>query len=138
MTKQTFPARFESLAKIAAVVERAARQAGLDDRATYAMQLAVDEACTNIIEHAYGGEGKGSIECRCEVIEDGLKVTLLDWGKPFDPTEIEEPDFSLPLEDLRMGGAGLILMQRTMDEVQFDTAARERNKLVLIKRRTQG
>ena len=74
----TFPGRFEGLAAISEFVTRAAMDAGLDARAIYAVQLAVDEACSNIIEHAYGGEGRGNIECTCRVNDMGLTIILIE------------------------------------------------------------
>ena len=61
---QAFPGRFSSLAKIGRLVRQAAKEAGLNDKSAYDVELAVDEACTNIIEHGYGGEGKGRSWCR--------------------------------------------------------------------------
>ena len=115
-----FPGRFDSLAAIGKFVVDAARSAGLDDMATYEIELAVDEACTNIIEHAYGGQDKGEIECECETTPEGLRVTIRDWGEAFDPSKIKDIDFSQPMEDIGPRGAGLAIIRKTMDEVEFD------------------
>ncbi|NIV28295.1 MAG: hypothetical protein GWN58_01915, partial [Anaerolineae bacterium] len=87
----TFPARYDSLAAIDEFVSRAAEAAGLDERAVYAVQMATDEAFSNIIKHAYGGEGRGVIECTCRVDADRLIVTLRDHGRRFDPASVPEP-----------------------------------------------
>ena len=76
MKTVSFPGRFESLPKVGEFVKKAAKSAGLNDKAVYAVQLAVDEACSNIIDHAYGGEGKGEILCSVIVNKDGLTVIL--------------------------------------------------------------
>ena len=104
---KTFPGRFENLAKITDFVIRAARSAGLGPAAVYAVEMAVDEACANIIEHAYGGEGRGDIECTCQIDADELTVTLRDDGSPFDPSRVPEPDVNAPLEERDEGGLGL-------------------------------
>ena len=96
MRKRTFPGRLDKLADISLFVVQAAEEAGLDDSGVYAVELAVDEAATNIIEHAYQGEDRGEICCSIEVNRDGLKVILQDWGSPFDPKKVP----SLPLEPL--------------------------------------
>ena len=134
----TFPGRFASLANISKFVARAARAAGLDERAVYAVQTAVDEACSNIIEHAYGGEGRGPIECTCRIDDDGLTVTLRDYGRPFDPTCVPRPDIHASLEDRQEGGLGLYMMRQLMDEVRFGPPCDSSNVLTMVKRKEQA
>ena len=101
----------------------------------YAVQLAVDEACSNIIEHAYGGEGRGDIICVCDSHDQGLTVTLQDKGRPFNPREIPEPDLHCRLEDRQEGGLGLYIIYQLMDEVKFDFISQSGNVLKLVKLR---
>jgi serine/threonine-protein kinase RsbW len=133
----TFPGRFEGLAAISEFVTRAALNAGLDARAIYAVQLAVDEACSNIIEHAYGGEGRGNIECTCRVDDVGLTIILRDRGRPFDPDLVSEPNKCPELddEDCTGGGLGLYFMRQLMDEVDFTFTPDSGNLLTMVKRR---
>ena len=133
MASKSFPGNYKSLNKIRKFVARFAKQAGLSDDGIYAVKLAVDEACSNIIEHGYGGEGKGKIDCTCLVQDRGLQITLRDWGEPFDPDRIGPPDFSKPIEDLELRGAGLHLIRNLMDEVYFDFSGNRGNVLVLAK-----
>jgi serine/threonine-protein kinase RsbW len=135
MTKKVFPGRYESLQHISDFISQGAQKAGLNDSAVYAVQLAVDEAATNIIEHAYGGEGNGNIECTYELLPEGLRVALVDHGKPFDPEEIPEPQTNGSLEDIKPRGLGLFFMRRMMDEVKFDFTRRSGNRVVMLKRR---
>jgi serine/threonine-protein kinase RsbW len=138
-TSQTiiFPGRFDSLAAISEFVTRVAEAAGLDVRAVEAVQLAVDEACSNVIEHAYGGEGRGDIECTCRTNDDGLTVILRDQGRPFDPSLVAEPDTSPSLEDETCtgGGLGLYFMRQLMDTVYFEFAPDSGNVLTMTKRK---
>jgi len=134
-SSHTFPGRFDSLGAIGEFVSRAAEDAGLDARAAYAVQVAVDEACTNIIEHAYGGEGRGDVECTCRIDDDGLTVVLRDCGCPFDPTRVPQPDLQANLEDRSRSGLGVYLMQRLMDEVCFELSPDSSNVLTMVKRR---
>jgi len=129
----TFPARFDSLAAIGQFVTHAAKAAGLDARAVYAVQLAVDEACANIIEHAYGGEGRGDIECTCIVNNNGLTVILRDYGRPFDPTSVPEPDLCASLEDRKARGLGLYFIRQLMDKVRFEFTPDSGNMLTMVK-----
>ena len=129
---------FENLSKICDFVEQAATQAGLDDRGVYAIQMAVDEACTNIIEHAYGGEGKGDIRLTYEVQKDGIQVVIYDQGAPFHPAQVPEFNPQLPLHERQLGGMGLFFMRNLVDQVEFKFGTPQGNQLILFKRREQS
>ena len=131
----TFPGQYDSLAVISEFVTRAAEAANLDEHGVYEVQMAVDEACCNIIEHAYGGEGRGDVECSCRVNDEGLTVTLRDRGRPFDPSVVPEPDLQAELEDRDVGGLGLYFMHRLMDEVRFEFTPGAGNSVTMVKRR---
>jgi len=131
----TFPARFDSLAAIGELATHAAEAVGFDARAVYAVQLAVEEACANIIEHAYGGEGRGDIECTCIVNNNGLTVILRDYGRPFDPTSVPDPDLCASLEDREVGGLGLYCIRQLMDKVRFEFTPDSGNVLTMVKRK---
>ena len=131
----TFPGRFDSLAEINRFVTRFAETAELCPKAIYAVQMAVDEACSNIIEHAYGGQGRGPIECTCRIQGDQLIVILSDYGCPFDPASVPRPDLCANLDKRSAGGLGLFFMQQLMDQVQFASRPGVGNTLTLIKRR---
>jgi serine/threonine-protein kinase RsbW len=115
-----FPGRFESLGKISRFVKQAAQDTGLDETEIYSVELAVDEAASNIIEHAYGEENVGHIDCTCIIESDGLTIILRDNGNPFDPDAVPDVDTQLPLEQRSPGGAGVFLMRKVMDMVQFE------------------
>ena len=130
--KKRFPGRFESLGKISLFVKRAAEKAGLDDNQAYAVELAVDEACSNIIEHSYGAEDVGEIRCMCVVQDDRLVVVIKDTGKPFNPDAVPDVNTQLALEDRNPGGAGIFLMRKVMDSVQYEFTKKE-NILTMVK-----
>ena len=115
----TFPALFSSLDEVRDFSGHAAERCGLDSAAVYAVQLAVDEAFTNIVEHAFGGECLEEVECVCRITPDALTVILKDCGVPFDPRNIPEPDLSTDLQERKVGGLGLYFMRQLMDEVEF-------------------
>jgi len=130
----TFPGQFSSLAAIGECVARAAETAGLDARAVYAVRMAVDEACTNIIEYAYGGEGRGDIECTCHIDDEGLTIVLHDQGRPFDPESVPEPDRDATIQECKIGGLGLYFMRQLMDKVHFEFTD-SGNTLTMVKRK---
>jgi len=129
-----FPGRFESLETISRFVRQAAEDAGLDEMSVYSVELAVDEACSNIIEHAYGAEGKGEIDCSCIIENDGLTIVIKDKGNPFDPDAVPEVNTQQPLEDRKPGGAGVFLMRKVMDMVRFEFTP-EGNVLTMKKKK---
>ena len=131
----TVPAQFESLTEVDEFVAHAAKVAGLDARAVYAVQLAVDEACSNIIEHAYQGKETGAIGCTCEITPDSLVVILNDHGRCFDPTHASEPDLSPKLGDRAQGGLGIYFIRKLMDRVEYKYSPDCGNTLKLVKRR---
>ena len=135
MATAKFSGRFENLAGIRKFVSEAALEAGFDDKDIYAVELAVDEACANIIEHAYGGEGKGEIICICNDLNSGLEIILKDDGERFDPAGVCAPDFSVELDKLQPRGAGLFLIRNMMDDVDFKFSKETGNELRMVKRK---
>ena len=133
----TVPGRFDRLEEISKFIEQAGQAAGLDEVAVCRCQLAVDEACTNIIEHGYEGEGRGEIVLRCEPGDGELVITSRDQGKRFDPDAVPAPTLDASLEDMQIGGLGLYFMRQVMDAVDFTYAAGT-NQLVLVKKREAG
>ena len=138
MPTEIFPGRFESLARISEFVKQAAKKAGFGQSDTYAIQLAVDEACSNIVEHAYGGEDLGVIECTCDANNAGLTIILRDYGHAFNPANVPEPKIDTPLEDVKRGGAGLFLIRKMMDEVYFMFSPEKGNELKMVKKKKKA
>jgi anti-sigma regulatory factor (Ser/Thr protein kinase) len=133
-----FLAQFDSLGAVREFVGLAAEACGFDAKGIYAVELATDEAFTNIVEHAYGGESNDWVECTCQASQNSLMIILHDCGQAFDPTGVPEPDLSAPLEERETGGLGIYFMRKLMDEVHFSPAPLNSdgcNTLTMIKRR---
>ncbi len=126
------PGGIADIPAILAFVERACQQAGVDPTLYFDLELAVEEACCNVIEHAYAGQG-GQFGIRFEVRDRDIVITLRDHGRPFDPKQVAAPDMHRPLTERRIGGLGLHLMHQLMDEVRF-TFSETANTLVMVKR----
>ena len=135
MTTATFLGEFKNLEKIGEFVTKAAEDAGLDETGIYAVQLAVDEACANIIEHAYGGEGKGHINITTQNNLDNLTIIIRDNGLKFNPEGIPPPKMNLPLEEISPRGLGVYLMQKMMDVVNYEFTQDNGNVLTMVKRK---
>ena len=133
MITRNFPGNFKSLAPISDFIVAQAESAGFSPNDVYAIQTAVDEACANIIDHAYGGEDVGDIEISVKVLNNGIQIILRDKGEPFDPNQVPEPDISSPLEIRKERGLGVFFMRKLMDDVKFCFSAHRGNTLTLIK-----
>ncbi len=130
------PGQFDRLTEIAAFVTEAARTCGLNDDDVFHVEMAVDEACSNIIEHAYADQtGDIDVACCCPAV--GLfEVVLHDSGQPFDPDEVPAPKVEglIDVDQLNEGGLGLYFMRKLMDEVRFESAPDRGNTLTMLKR----
>lgn len=115
----TIPSRTSELARVRRRVACWAEEAGLAERAAQALQLAVDEACANAIEHGYGGRPDGRVEIEATFRKDGLTVTVRHHGDPYDPERYRPPELRRMLEGHRVHGYGLHLMHRLVDEIAF-------------------
>ena len=135
MRTTIFSATVENLDSIREFACQAAQDAGMDDWDCYSIRLAVDEACSNIIEHAYAGKVGEEIEVTCDVSDNKLVVILRDHGHPFNPALVPSPDLAATLQDRKIGGLGIYLMHRLMDEVRYEALGEAGNVLTLVKHR---
>ncbi|HUV15228.1 MAG TPA: ATP-binding protein [Pelolinea sp.] len=133
MITVSFPGRFSSLELIRNFFTGAAGQAGLDKKSIEDVQLAVDEAASNIINHAYGGEDQGEIECSYSINPEGMKIIIRDFGKPFDPNLVKQPDLVSDVCYRESGGLGLHFMKSLMDSVEFSFNGHGDNLLSMTK-----
>jgi len=133
MSTKRFSCSLQNLEGICDYITNCASAAGLDESEVYAVQLAVDEATTNIIEHGYGEECQSRIDINCEVLKDGLKVVIYDDAQPFDPTSVPEPELNVGLDELKPRGLGIFLMRKMMDEIKYEPSSDKGNTLTMIK-----
>jgi anti-sigma regulatory factor (Ser/Thr protein kinase) len=131
-----FTANFEYLDEIRDFVGEIAQSGGFNDKDVYNIQLATDEAASNIIEHAYKGVSDGLLEVSCGMKDDDITVILVDHGEPFDPSDIPMPNLKADLSERKIGGLGLYLMRKLMDDVRYvSDPQNNRNTLTLTKRK---
>jgi serine/threonine-protein kinase RsbW len=139
--QMTIPGRYELITTICDFVADAANRAGLDESGVFGVQLACDEACTNIIEHAYGAEDAGEIEVRWQVTDEALTITIRDHGRPFDLDNVPPPRVPASADDvaeLKVGGLGIHFIRQMMDEISFTSSEKEGNTLVMVKWLNEG
>ena len=125
----------ENVRKIGDFVRGVGRSLRLTEDALFDIDLAVEEASTNIARHAYGPDHLGDILVRVEAVEDAVCISLTDWGSPLDPESVPPFDVNAPVGTRVKGGTGLQLIHSLMDDVTRKTASEpgEPNILVLRK-----
>lgn len=126
----------EQLPRVLDFVRAACADAGMDEDGVFACELATDEACANIMEHAYEGSPDGKIRVQCWAASGQVFIRFHDTGQPFEPQEVEPPMFTDDLQERQVGGLGLHFMRTLMDEVtfQFD----ETGNTVTMRKRIGG
>ena len=122
-----------NLSAVADFIAAAAGQSGLNDRDTYNIQMAVDEAVTNVIEHAYRGRTDGRIDIYCERHGNDFIVEIQDFGKPFDAARVPTPRTRGPLARRSVGGLGVFFMRKLMDTVEFNSTPGNGNRVRMVK-----
>ena len=128
------PSSTENLALIRDFVSNIGSQAGFDDKEVARIALAVDEACANVIEHAYGADDRREVKIRALVDEQTLEFDIIDTGHGFDPAQIESQNVEELIRQRKSGGLGLRLIRSIMDDVQYQIVPGEKNELRMIKR----
>lgn len=121
-----------SLTRVCDFVGTAAAASGFDDRTSHACQLAVCEAVENIIQHGYQADS-GEIDVSAQSAPGALTVEIVDRAPAFDPTRYPV-DPSASLREARVGGRGLLMIRRVMDEISYERRGRQ-NILRLTKNR---
>jgi serine/threonine-protein kinase RsbW len=114
-------------------VAEAAHAFGFDEESMNKISIAVDEACTNIIKHAYDFASNRQIEITIVMNGRMFEVLIVHDGKSFDPDEIKAPNMNEYLSHFRKGGLGMHLMRSLMDKVEYKVLPRRRNEVRLVK-----
>lgn len=133
MPTRTFAGVYASLAEIAEFVRFSIKDSTLSATDQFSLETAVDEAVSNIIEHAYQGENKGIIRCQVRVNLESINIVLEDHGKPFNPSCVPLPNLQGKLKNRLNHGLGYYMMCQLVDDVNFDFNEK-RNRLTLVKK----
>jgi len=110
------------------MVSNCAKEQGLGEKRINEIEIAAEEALVNIFHYAYQGQ-EGDVEISCRV-ERGRTfiIEIIDSGMPFDPFSVSEPDTTLDVAERQIGGIGVFLIKKLMDEVTYQ---RDNNKNIL-------
>ena len=125
--------RTGNLSSIRDFISKKASDAGLAKDSIENIMLAVDEACTNIIKHAYKSFPDGEITIKIEYNSKKFKIEILDHGSTFDPDTVPDPDLQKYYRNGRVGGLGMYLMKTLMDDVKYISVPGKYNKVLLSK-----
>ncbi|MGE5432438.1 MAG: ATP-binding protein [Syntrophomonadaceae bacterium] len=123
----------DNLALIRDFTKSAAQKCGFTEETVDKIALAVDEACTNVIKHAYKYSPEGDIIVNININQNKMTVSITDHGSNFDPSLVPEPDVKKYYRQHKIGGLGIYLMRKLMDEVSFSSVQGSKNQVVLIK-----
>src|SRR5918996_3449892 len=127
------PGSLDSLGKIAEYVMSAAASAGLDQRTSYRLRLAIDEIVTNIILHGYAAAGRqGDLNLQSSIDDKALTISVEDTGVTYDPRQAPSPDnLDIPLEQRPIGGLGIYLVLQNVDQFHYERVG-DRNRSTFI------
>jgi serine/threonine-protein kinase RsbW len=134
-------ANTDTLAACLELAERCCEQLGLEDEDALAIRLCIDEACANVVMHAYPEDQSGPVALVCWSVPPSddeptarVVVCLVDQGMEFDPSETAAPVLEGDVEDRPMGGLGWFLVDQMMDEVVHRRSAAGHNINTLTRR----
>ena len=129
----TVPATLEKLSDVTAFLEQHLEEAGCAMKAQMQINVAAEEIYVNIAHYAYApGTGHATINLTIDGDPKHATITFSDSGRPFNPLEKEDPDVSLPVEERDIGGLGIFMTKKTMDDVRYEYRD-GRNILTLVK-----
>lgn len=127
----------DNLALVREFTKKAAEECGFPEETSGKIVLAVDEACTNIIKHAYKYSPDGKIIITIKFDKDKLAISIIDEGTHFNPNNVPEPNIVEYYKQKKVGGLGIFLMKKLMDEVKYSTISGNKNEVTLVKYLTE-
>lgn len=136
--KLVVKSKTENLSKIRSFIQGIASTVGFTQESIDNMMLAVDEACTNIIKHAYKSYPDGEIIIKVKYESEKLIITIVDYGRTFMPELVPEPDIQEYYRQHKVGGLGMFLMKTLMDDVKYTSVPGKYNQVLLSKNLTSS
>ena len=121
MKELTLPATIENIEKVTDFVNEQLVEIECPMKAQMQIDIAIDELFGNIAHYAYNPE-TGPATVRVEVTEEPISVviTFIDHGVPYDPLKKDDPDITLSAEERAIGGLGVFMVKKTMDEISYE------------------
>ena len=132
------PSSTGNLAMIRDFVASVGVKAGFEENEVARITLAVDEACANVIEHAYSRDEKGQVTIRATLDDEDLAFEIMDNGRGFEPLRVSEDDVAELIRRRKPGGLGMRLIRAVMDDVKYQITPGEMNGLRIVKHIRRG
>lgn len=129
------PASLENLDTVVGMIEEGLADASCPIKLVMQITVCVEEVFVNVANYAYDGEvGECSIKLEIEAIDENTKaiISVIDSGVPFNPLEKEDPDITLSADERQIGGLGIFMVKKTMDEI-FYSYEGGKNTLIMEK-----
>lgn len=131
--KLLIKSRTENLTEVREFISSVITEACSSEDAAADVVLAVDEAVTNVIKHAYKFSPDGDILIKIKCSKNKVEIEITDFGLPFSPNSVPVPDLKKYLQEKRVGGLGIFLMKSLMDEVHYETVPNKFNRVYIVK-----
>jgi anti-sigma regulatory factor (Ser/Thr protein kinase) len=128
-----FPSESRYLHMVHQLTKHLAESTGFAPTEAEKIALAVDEATTNVIQHAYAGEPGHEIEVHFDPEGESLDIVIFHGGKALASVPVPEFDLEKLVAERRTGGLGLTIMRETMDKVEHTQAGSGKNKCVMVR-----
>lgn len=110
----------DEIPRLESFIEEIGEELGLDMPTVMNINLAIEEAVTNVVLYAYAPGAHGTLTVDAVATDDYLKLVITDAGVPFDPTQKKDPDITLGVEERQIGGLGIMLVRKIMDSVNYE------------------
>jgi serine/threonine-protein kinase RsbW len=128
--ERRFPNRLDELSRVTEEAVRFVEERGLNGRAVYLVNLAIEEMVTNILKYGYDDTAAHDILLRLEIQPESVRLVLEDDGHEFNPVTAPEPDIRQPVEDRLPGGLGIHLVRSLVEQMEYERRG-GRNRLTL-------
>lgn len=134
MKELKIDARTENLNQVMAFVDESLEEAGCSMKVQIQIDVAVEEIFVNIAQYAYAPEtGDAVIQLEIEKESGTVVIAFIDHGIPFNPLAVKDPDVTLPLSDRKIGGLGIFMVKKSMDDVTYEYV--DKKNILTIKKK---
>lgn len=119
MKELTLEAKIENVGAVTEFIDAELEKLDCSFKAQTQLDVAIDELFSNVANYAYG-EGSGNVSVAFEHADGVVTITFIDSGIPYNPLNAEDPDITLSAEERGIGGLGIFLVKKTMDDVRYE------------------
>ncbi len=134
MKELTLEATLDNIPEVTAFVDGLLEEQDCPMKAQIQIDVAIDEIFSNIARYAYkGGKGNATVRVEMEKNPAAVRITFADNGTPYNPLEQDDPDITLSADDRPIGGLGIFVVKKTMDDLHY--AYRDGKNILCIRKK---